>query len=612
MILMMALLTLSAIIQAKGLELSMESIAEVTFGVLKHRHSSCIYLLQEDNSIWDTITYVKLLRELRFLQISVTSISSQLIKDSIAFCQNAPFYVLLHPQNTTTQYLKQIPRHLFSGSRWLIFLPAEDISIDTFFVDVHIPYDSEITVAQHNPQNGKRLVLTEVYRHHPGACLQKHQVAIWSNEGLNWMNKMLPRRKGNLQGVHLKVAVFPQEEVAAKAKCKDYQDEFCVIYYEIWNALQKRTNMRSEFVSHPDGVKYIVPNASWNGPIALLISGQADVAINEYGMTPERIIVIDYIGETFLGKIKTFVRKRVSATSNRSYMLEPFSTGLWWTIWSSLMILIMVLTLSWTASVRLGYSQNLEDYSIYSSWIVVFGIFCQQGQEITPKNWSCRLVILTAYVTYYVTFLAYSAVFISFLAVQHYSLPFNNFKGLLDTGTYRLGVIGTAIYLNIFENASDPVLRKLYANFLGPNLNSLPRTDVEGMNRVCEERNYAFTVVDYSIYRTRLQCEVIEIPRAGFSIPASFLISKNNPYKRVLTHHVEELRRTGILKRNQNILIDKTQNFDFKRTEATFDEVLPIIYILLVGYVVSILCLCTEVIILKISKPTPNIIHFYN
>jgi hypothetical protein len=46
---------------------------------------------------------------------------------------------------------------------------------------------------------------------------------------------------------------------------------------------------------------------------------------------------------------------------------------------------------------------------------------------------------------------AYSAFLISSLAVQRRQLPFKDFQGLLDDGSYRLGVQRDSPHLNIFS-----------------------------------------------------------------------------------------------------------------------------------------------------------------
>jgi hypothetical protein len=46
---------------------------------------------------------------------------------------------------------------------------------------------------------------------------------------------------------------------------------------------------------------------------------------------------------------------------------------------------------------------------------------------------------------------AYSAFLISSLAVQHQDLPFRDLQGLLDDGSYRLGVVRKSFHLNLFD-----------------------------------------------------------------------------------------------------------------------------------------------------------------
>jgi hypothetical protein len=46
---------------------------------------------------------------------------------------------------------------------------------------------------------------------------------------------------------------------------------------------------------------------------------------------------------------------------------------------------------------------------------------------------------------------AYSAFLTSSLAVQRRQLPFKDFQGLLDDGSYRLGVLKDSSDINIFS-----------------------------------------------------------------------------------------------------------------------------------------------------------------
>jgi hypothetical protein len=73
------------------------------------------------------------------------------------------------------------------------------------------------------------------------------------------------------------------------------------------------------------------------------------------------------------------------------------------------------------------------------------------GQPDEVKSTSGRIVNLTSYVTSMVLMAAYSAFLISSLAVQHRALPFRNLQGILDDGSYKLGVMRNSSNFNIFN-----------------------------------------------------------------------------------------------------------------------------------------------------------------
>jgi hypothetical protein len=64
---------------------------------------------------------------------------------------------------------------------------------------------------------------------------------------------------------------------------------------------------------------------------------------------------------------------------------------------------------------------------------------------------SCRVVYLTAYLTALVLFIAYSAIFISSLAVKRQDLPFSTFEDLLNEGTVRIGVRAKSSHEDYFK-----------------------------------------------------------------------------------------------------------------------------------------------------------------
>jgi hypothetical protein len=49
-----------------------------------------------------------------------------------------------------------------------------------------------------------------------------------------------------------------------------------------------------------------------------------------------------------------------------------------------------------------------------------------------------------------VLFVAYGAAFISFLTVRHHHLPFTDFQGAIDDGTYRVDVQAASADIDYF------------------------------------------------------------------------------------------------------------------------------------------------------------------
>jgi hypothetical protein len=78
-------------------------------------------------------------------------------------------------------------------------------------------------------------------------------------------------------------------------------------------------------------------------------------------------------------------------------------------------------------------------------------MFLQTGQTTIPKSWSGRLIYLTAYFTAIVLYIAYSATFISSLAVRRQNSYFTTFEDLLNDGTFRLGLQGKSSYEDYFK-----------------------------------------------------------------------------------------------------------------------------------------------------------------
>jgi hypothetical protein len=92
---------------------------------------------------------------------------------------------------------------VFSGI-WLLFLPTSS-SLEEYFTNISIPFDSEFLVAQKEEDS---IILTEVYRVSDMLPLQTYRFGNWSERGgLASVSVGIYQRRNSLQGARLKTAV---------------------------------------------------------------------------------------------------------------------------------------------------------------------------------------------------------------------------------------------------------------------------------------------------------------------------------------------------------------------------------------------------------------------
>jgi hypothetical protein len=101
----------------------------------------------------------------------------------------------------------------------------------------------------------------------------------------------------------------------------------------------------------------------------------------------------------------------------------------------------------WAASRIFNWSSREKKNRMINSGICL----CVTGQQDEVKTTSGRIVILTSYMTSLVVQAAYCAFLTSSLAVQRKELPFRDLQGLLDDGSYRMGVMRDGSYFNHFS-----------------------------------------------------------------------------------------------------------------------------------------------------------------
>ncbi|KAJ4445620.1 hypothetical protein ANN_12302 [Periplaneta americana] len=367
--------------------------------------------------------------------------------------------------------------------------------------------------------------------------------------------------------------------------------------------------------SSPEEAKWGVQeqNGTWTGMIGKLSRGEVDLAVNGFFMTSQRLQVIDY---TLPFLYTTYDAQIVLTALNLCTMLQvlrvhqgarraqlgvgqlpgAFSSRLWLAVLLAIVGLALYLTLLYHCGRRYG-NQEAEGpphYELYDSLLYMFGVFCSQGHDLSPRSYSCRLVYLIANLIAVVLLAAYSGTLISFLTVHHNKLPFTDLSGLLADPSYSFGLF------NIPDewyqiNDSSSILSKAYKISQDRGSPETPMTALEGLRRVCSIK-YAFLLPrDTALALANdINCSLAALPHASFKASLSLGLQKNSPYRSLLTHKLHEMRDSGIVHRLRQSEWAPQLAEEQAWRRVGLDEATPIFAVLLVGVVAASLMLVLE------------------
>ncbi|KAJ4432603.1 hypothetical protein ANN_21226 [Periplaneta americana] len=286
--------------------------------------------------------------------------------------------------------------------------------------------------------------------------------------------------------------------------CVSEKNEWRLTGYdgEIMYELQYRLNFTTIF-SIPKDRQYGIPkeNGTWNGMVQKVATNQVTIGIGPFDYTDDRLDVVSYLPPIWNyncivcrkkyvqsvrlrmgpGKRHVLIRRFVRAVvetprqsrstsyqlvtvyirqpdivmSTLQQILSPFSLEVWLVIMTIVVSLIASLASIWRLysthfSTRDDNAFNIQEYTTH-----VLGIFLLQGHGATLRILSWRLVYFVTYFLSTVLFIAYSAKFISNLSVRRPSLPFTDFEGLLEDGSYKIRLLAGNVYGKYLQVRTD-------------------------------------------------------------------------------------------------------------------------------------------------------------
>ncbi|KAJ4445618.1 hypothetical protein ANN_12300 [Periplaneta americana] len=569
--------------------LTLVETTAVIIGLQQYFRSGCIFLLHStihlDTKLSDELFLVRLSK-----QISLNSVSSVALTlgtgevsiNALRCQKNRPVNVLTSDDDNTQNSLKKMTKEVnFGRSVWLQILEAE-MTLPKFFSDIDIPVDSEFLVA-HRP--GQVVEVSEVYRVRRGYELQHQKFGELSpsNELTATSNDFYERRN-NLEGLTMQALtveastagspwqslmslgrIFHKREseidrntsITSKLNLSIVQDVPYIkllrhgngpvnvaggFFGLVWKEFEKKLNFRTNYTALEMGSEdYDIGGPKKVDPFLKMVHEvklkNYEVAVAPFRCTPERAAVVDF---TYLLHKSKFVIVLTPAGNEDmawSHFFGPFTLTLWLGVIACILVIAGCLSLFHYMGQHLAYPEyeNPKQYTFFFSIFCVFAMFCQQGQDVTPKSCACRLVFWLGYVTAVVVVAAYSATLISFLTIQNKEPHVKTLEALARDRTYKLGMLHQ--YLRIIKSDADNgITDQIYERMIAPDPKNIPSSSLEGLQRVCNTR-YAFWTSMEAIKEVgdAIDCNIAFLTYY-YMFNLAMVITENNPYRRLINY----------------------------------------------------------------------------
>nr|CAD7197664.1 unnamed protein product [Timema douglasi] len=271
--------------------------------------------------------------------------------------------------------------------------------------------------------------------------------------------------------------------------------------------------------------------------------------------------------------------------------MQPFSLKLWLALCGTIPVIAVILAMVYN---RTSAARGHPILCLIDSLLCVYGTFCSQGTYTSPTSASCRLILMSNFLSSFILVSSYSAFVISYLTVQKVEMPFRDLAGMLDDGTYKFAVLAHSTQLTMFKNTSDKQRAEVYKRLIAPIEQDLPSGTPDGLITTCSKKIAFFTLDDVAkSYMKDVPCQMVTIPDIVYPISVVITVTKNNPYREAINNLLMKLKEGGILSKLQvsDPISDEGEN---KVTNVSLSNTLPLFLLLTTGLTTAFVLLVLE------------------
>ncbi|XP_012158503.2 glutamate receptor 1 [Ceratitis capitata] len=325
--------------------------------------------------------------------------------------------------------------------------------------------------------------------------------------------------------------------------------------YQLMKLMEPMFALSFEAISRPTWGAQL-SNGSWDGVMALILSGRAEFSLCPMRFVLNRIHLMDYSIAVHT-EFVFFIFRHPRRNSIRNIFFEPFADEVWYTTVAVIVLAISLLFLLLRHEHQFllnkdPHFQYRLDYAILS----ILEAFFEQGPETNAFTaTSTRMLVFTVCVFSLLLQQFYGAFIVgSLLAVAPRSITTLD---ALYNSSLEIGMENIPYNTESFENTMVPLGMAIYKERICKNREKHILSIEEGAERI-KKGGFAFHVSAnrmYILLKSLLSekefCELQDVPfiapyRIGMGI------TKGSPFREYVTTSIIKFRTTSILQHNDN------------------------------------------------------------
>ncbi|XP_060802880.1 ionotropic receptor 75a-like [Amyelois transitella] len=499
--------------------------------------------------------------------------------------------------------------------RWIIVGgTSNDSIVPSSVYSLNLLSDSEVIVSHRNDDYSFTLYM--IYKMRINSNWVYEDCGIWTNVNGFKKSKILehsiPTRRKNFEGNTIVTAmvILNNKTMSDPYDLRDIlTDTVSKSGFRQTDALFFYLNATRQLVFSETWGYY--RNGSYEGMVAEMTQGNAELSCTVLITTADRIEVVDYLSSPTPISIKFVFRQPPLSYQNNLFLL-PFKTRVWYCIGAFILMLIFIIYVnaSWEKKKLEQCKSEAVDHTMLTpnvndTTMLVIAAITQQGSSIELKGTLGRLVMFLLFLAFLLLYSSYSASIVALL--QSRSNQIRTLTDLLNS-KLELGVEDTPYNRYFFPIATEPVRKAIYQTKIAPRGTKPKFMSLEEGVKKLQKEPFAFNMnkgIGYRLvdryFHEHEKCGLQEI---GYLYDTKTYITcrKNSPYR--------ETFKIGLFRIQEHGLSDRENRLIYARKPAciarggSFGSVNmvdfhPVVLMLLYGMALAFTLLLLEILVHK-------------